>query len=235
LNETGVQVSKVLALPGDVALTASADWLQGDSYRIERESGGAANDPLDADPENGDLQGEKRPAGLGRLAAFFPIQERSGLELGVSGTQGTNNIATVWGADAKAKVWRGASAYAVIQAEVLVLDREEAAWDETAAAYTTMHVKPAGGYAFADWNWNRRYNAGASFERFQQPTADKTWDQAIGVFAGLALLEETTLFRISWNQVRPGRPPGATEDPDAVNTVMLSVVYSMGPHKAHQF
>jgi len=240
LNETGLQVSKVFALPGDVALTASVDWLQGDSYRIERESSGASNDPLESDSENGDLQREKRPAGVARLAAFIPIHDRSGLELGLSGTRGTNNVAagartTVWGVDAKAKLWHGASAYAVIQAEVLHLDREDVTWDEFAAAYATQRVKPSGGYVYADWNWNRRYNAGASFERYQQPTANKAWDQAFGLFAGLALLEESTVFRVDWHRMQPGRPAGATKDPAAVNTITLSVVYSMGPHKAHQF
>lgn len=240
LNETGVQVSKLLALPGDVSLTASADWLQGDSFRIDRASSGAGNDPLEADAANGDLQAEKRPAGLGRLTAFVPIRDRSGLEVGVSGTESTNNIAagtrtTVWGADAKAKLWRGERSYAVLQAEVVRLDREEASWNETAAAYTSTRVKPVGGYVYADWNWNTRYNAGASFERFQQPAAGTTWNQAFGVFAGLALMEETSVFRVGWNHYQPGRPPGATEDPEAVNTVTLIVVFSMGPHKAHQF
>jgi len=240
LNETGMQVSKLFALPGDLSLTASVDWLQGDTFRIDRASSGAPNDPLEADAAGGDLQNEKRPAGLGRLATFVPISDRSGLEVGVSGLEGTNNIAAgtrtaVWGADAKAKLWHGDRSYAVLQAEVLSLDREQAAWDEVAAAYTSVRVKPAGGYFYADWNWNTRYNAGASFERFQQPTTERSWDQAFGVFAGLALMEETSVFRVAWNHYQPGRPPGAIKDPKAVNTVTLSVVFSMGPHKAHQF
>jgi hypothetical protein len=239
-NETAVQASELVTIGEATALTVSADWLQGSTFRILREPSGAPNDPLLADADNGDQQQEPRPGGLGRLSLFTPLGDRSGLELGVSATSGVSNVAaatrtTVIGADAKAKLWNGPQSYVVIQAEVLRLDREDAAWDEAAAAYTTSRVKPTGGYVYADYNWNTRYNVGASYERFQQPTPDKTSDQAFGVFAGLALMEETTAFRIDWNYFKPGTPPGVALEPEAVNTITLRVIFSMGPHKAHQF
>lgn len=240
-NETGVQLSARYGLAHDMALTLSADWLQGDSFRRERASSGAANDPLELDPDGDPDRGsEPRPAGLARASLFAPIGERNALEVGLSATQGTSHVAagartTVVGADAKAKLWRGENAYLLLQGEVLKLDREEAGWDETAAAYTKSTVDPAGGYVFADWNWDRRWNLGASYERWQTPDDAKTWDQAFGVFGGLALMEETTAFRLGWEYAKPGRPDGATEDPDAVQTVSLRVIFSMGPHKAHQF
>jgi hypothetical protein len=238
-NEVGLHLSERLPFPGDVAVTASADWLKGDTFLNPREPSFAANDPLTFD-EGGDRDSEPRPAGLGRLSAFIPISDRSGLELGATGTQGTNNVAagtrtTVLGGDAKLKYWTSAVGYLLLQGEVLSLDREEAGWDSVAAAYTQTSVKPFGGYVFADYNFKTRYNVGVSYERFQQPTADKTWDQAFGAFAGLALMEETTAFRIDWNHFTPGTPEGVSEAPAAVNTVTLRVIYSMGPHKAHQF
>lgn len=236
-NETGVELSGRLPSPGDWAVTASADWLQGNSFRIERESSGDPSDPIELG--DGDRADEPRPAGLARLSAFVPIQDRSGLELGIDATQGTNNVAagtksTVVGGDAKLKLWTSANAYLVVQGEVLSLDREEAGWDPSAAAYTETSVKPIGGYLYADYNFKTRYNVGASFEHFEEPTSDKTADQAFGLFAGLALMEETTAFRLDWNHFAPGTPTGSPT-PDAVNTVTLRVIYSMGPHKAHQF
>ena len=241
-NETGAQLSARLPVPGDWSVTASADWLQGNSFRIVRDpSGAAANDPIN--PANlgpdGDRPGEPRPAAIGRLSAFAPIGDRSGLELGISATQGTNNVAaatrtSVYGGDVKLKYWTSPNTYLLVQAEALNLNREDAGWDDVAAAYTKTTVKPSGGYLYADYNFNLRYNVGASYERFQEPTTDKTWDQAVGVFAGFALLEETTAFRIDWNLFTPGTPAGGTA-PDAVNSVTMRVIYSMGPHKAHQF
>jgi hypothetical protein len=239
LNETGVSLSERLPLPGDFSLTATGDWLQGDSFRMERESSGAVNDPLEFDPD-ADRQGEPRPAFAGRLAGFGQISDRSGYELGVSATEGTNNVAAktrtrVLGADAKLKLWTGAFSYLILQGEVLQLNRHDAGWDELAASYTKSEVDPMGGYFYADYNFKIRYNFGAGVEHFQDPTLEKTWNNAYKVFAGYSLLEETTAFRIDWDHFAPGTPVGFTEAPQDVNTVTLRVIFSMGPHKAHQF
>jgi hypothetical protein len=221
----------------DAARSASADWMQGDSYRIEREESGASNDPLPADGDDAD-----RPeyAWVGRLAGFAGIGDRSGLEVGVSATQGTNNVAaetqtTVFGADAKAKLWSSANAYLLLQAEVLHQELESAGWDSTAVAYTSETITSNGGYIYADYAFKIRYNVGAGYERYQQPVPDGPWDQAFKVYAGFSLMEETTAFRVDWDRYEPGTPAGATGSPDAVNTITLRVIFSMGPHKAHQF
>jgi hypothetical protein len=237
-NEVGVQLSERLALPGDLALTISADWLQGDSFRIPRESSGAPNDPLDVDPA-GDREAEPRAAGLGRISLFIPVGDQSGVEVGASGTHGTNNVAahartTVLGADVRAKLWSGPQSYLVLQGEFLALDRDEAGWDEPTGAYTLTSTTPVGGFAFADWNLSRRWNLGAGFESWQQPGAGEPTDTALRAFAGFALMEETTAFRLDWTRRQPGSPEGAPE-PDAIQTVMLRVIFSMGPHKAHAF
>ena len=240
-NETGLQLSEQFALPHDIALTVSGDWLQGNTFRIARAFTGAANDPLHADvvAGDGDRALEPRPAGLGRVSAFVPIGDRSGLELGTSYTEGTNNVAAatrtaVFGGDAKLKYWTSANAYLLVQAEELSLSREDAGWDSTAAAYTRTAFTPSGGYAFLDYNFNPRYDAGVSFESYQDPGSGNATGTAFGAFAGLALMEETTSFRIGWEHFTPAAPAGAPT-PAAVNTVTLRVLYSMGPHKAHQF
>ena len=236
LNETGFSVSGRVPMPGTFSLTATADWLQGDTFRIERKPSGASNDPVFAD---GDRSDEPRYAGVGRLAGFAQIGEQSGLEIGVSGVVGTNNVAAqartqIYGADAKAKLWNSATSYLLLQAELLHQIRDDAGWDSTAATYTTTEVASTGGYVYADYNFKTRYNVGAGYERYQQPVTDGPWDQAIKVFAGFSLMEETTAFRIDWDRFQPGTPDGVAES-DAINTISLRVIFSMGPHKAHQF
>ncbi len=237
-NETGVQLSERLPAPGDVALTASVDALQGDGFRITRTTTGALNDPLLG--ASGDRAGEPRTAALGRLSAFVPIGDRSGLELGTSATQGTNNVAaaartTLLGGDAKLKLWTSDTSNLLVQGEVLRLARDEAGWDSTAVAYTTRRITPAGGYLFANFTWRTRWNAGLSYERYRTTDALAVTNQAVGAFTGLALMEETTLFRLSVERLLPGSVAGTRSSPAAVNTVRLGVIYSMGPHKAHQF
>jgi hypothetical protein len=230
LNETGVSVSGRIPAPGEFSLTATGDWLQGDTYRITREPSGSAEDPLLS--ESGDRDGESRPAFLGRIAGFTMIGEQSALGFGVSATEGTNNVAagtrtTVFGADVKAKLWTSPRSYIVIQAEALRAARESATWSEE-SGYAHDTFEPAGGYIFGDYNFSPRYNAGASYERYQLPEAGEPWNQAAGLFAGYSLMEETTAIRLDWRREIP-------DAGDAVNTFTLRVIYSMGPHKAHQF
>ncbi len=232
-NDTGLELSTRLPAPGDLSLTASASWLQGDVFRRAREATGFAGDPLNNGGD--DDASQSRPGVLGRLSAFAMVGERSGLEWGLSATHGTNNVAagthtTVLGADVKAKLWNSERSYLVLQAEALHLDRGDATWDP-AAGYGHDTRKPWGWYAYGDYNWNLRWNAGLSYERFQQDNPEQAWDSAYGVFAGFALMEETTAIRAGWEHFMPGGSP----QPDAIDTYTVRIIYSMGPHKAHQF
>lgn len=239
LNETGLQASLRLPSPGDWAITASMDWLQGDSFRLERADSGLEGDPLAGGEGegDGDRSGESRPAFLGRVSAFAPVGERSGLELGLSATEGTNNVAAatktrVLGLDAKAKLWNSERSYLLLQGEAVKLSREDAGWDTD--GYTSEESTPWGWYLFADYNWNQRWNAGALAERFRQDPADGPWDHSVGLFAGFAVMEETTALRLDWRRAQAGAADGEP-DPEPVDVFTLRVIWSMGPHKAHQF
>lgn len=236
-DETGVSLSGRVPMPGDYSLTATADWLQGDTFRIQRDPSGAGNDPIASDDDVADTP---RPAFVGRLAGFSQIGEQSGLEVGVSGTVGTNNVAAdaltqVFGADVKTKLWSSPTSYVVVQAEFLHQMLDVAGWDSTAVAYTTTDVTSNGAYAYADYNFKTRYNVGGGYERYQQPVADGPWDQAFKLWVGFSLMEETTAFRLDWDRFEPGTPDGVAESPDAINTITFRAIFSMGPHKAHQF
>jgi hypothetical protein len=230
LIERGVSLSRRVPIAGDFSVDVSADWLQGDTFRIARAPSGNLGDPLATG--GNDLAGESRPAFNGRISGFQLLGDQSGIDFGVSATGGTNNVAAgartrVFGVDAKAKLWTNPRAYLVLQGEVLHLDRDVAAWNP-ATGYRTSVVTPTGGYVFADYAWATRYDAGASYEVFQRPTLAEERDQSVGAYAGLALLEESTVFRGEWRRTIP-------DGGDAFDTYTLRVIYSMGPHKAHQF
>jgi hypothetical protein len=122
----------------------------------------------------------------------------------------------------------------VLQGEFLHQQLDAAGWDSTAAAYTTDRLESSGGYFYADYNFKIRYNVGGGYERYERPLAGNPWDDAVKLWAGLSLMEETTAFRIDWDHYMPGSAPGSPE-PDAINTITLRAIFSMGPHKAHQF
>lgn len=219
-NDAGVDVSGRIPVPGDIALTASADILQGDSF------------------QNGDTTttrgvARQHNAFLGRLTAFVPIGDRSGLELGTSASQGVNDVfadarTMLVGADAKLKLWTSDNANLLVQGEFIHRDLEG-----TSDTPGFTHLRTSGMYAFANYSWAMRYNAGLSYERYATLESVPS-DQAVGAFAGLALMEETTWFRLAYEHFTPGQPAGAPAV-TATNTVRLGIIFSMGPHKAHQF
>jgi hypothetical protein len=238
-DETGLSVSERVPLPGTFALTATGDWLQGDTFRVPRAPSGAANDPALTLEGADDRAAEARPAFVGGLSGFGQLGERSGYELGVYAAGGTNDVAAgtrtrLVDAAGKLKWWTGPRSYLVLQGELLRLDREVAGWDSTAGAFTRDHLRPAGGFAFADLAFSPRYDAGVLYGRWQEPEPGLPWSWSAGAFAGVSLLEETTSFRLEWQHHVPG---GAAADPSArsFDSVALRVVFSMGPHKAHSF
>ena len=214
-NEAGGQVSYRLPLPGDLSSTLSADVLDGGQFHPN--------------------QSGSRPAWVGRWSNFISLKDPSSLDVGISATEGTNDVlhathTQIYGADAKAKLWFTALNALILQGEFLALDRQQAIVDSLSGAVTMDHVRPVGGYFFADYAYHKRYEIGATYERFQRPILSKPWDQAVGAFAGFSLMEETTLFRLSWNRYLPGSGGGSPS-----NLYTFQVVWSMGPHKAHQF
>jgi hypothetical protein len=230
--ETGVSVSKLFALPADRSLTLAIDALTGDSFRIEREPSASPDDPLNNPAESGDRDEETRLAVSGRASWFAELGEQSAVEVGASATHGTTNVAadaraTVVGLDAKTKLWTSPEAYLLLQAEGLWLDRQNVGW-ESGVGYTESAVDALGGYVYGDYNWARRYNAGLGWERFEDPTVGGGASSAVRAFTGLALLEESTAFRLDWERFYP-----ATGDP--FNTTTLRAIFSLGPHKAHPF
>jgi hypothetical protein len=216
-NEPGAQLSYRLPLPGDVSSTVSADVLQGNTFHPDESAA--------------------RPAVVARWSNFFLLKDPSALDVGVSFAQGTNNVANgtrtnLFGVEAKAKLWSSPRSFLVLQGEMIAMDRATGAFDSSTATLTKSDARRIGGYVFGDFTWNKRCNFGAKYEGYQRPelgpNGKKAWDQSAGLFAGLALMEETTLFRFAWDRFVP-------QHESAYNTFTLQLVFSMGPHKAHQF
>lgn len=226
-NDVGLSLSRRIPVAGEFSLNAALDWLQGDSFR--RDPVVAGEPPIG--PGEVVNTPRTRPGFVGRLSGFTMLGEQSALEFGFSAAGGTNHVETsartlLFGADIKARLWTSPRSYVVVQGEALKLKRDEPVFGDE--GWATPERTAAGGYFFADYNWNTRYNAGGLLEVWQEPTFDRPTDTAVGLFAGYALMEETTAFRLDWKRVMP-------DGGDAVNRVALRVIYSMGPHKAHQF
>jgi hypothetical protein len=86
----------------------------------------------------------------------------------------------------------------------------------------------SGFFALADYRPVPRWNGGALYEQWQRDGDPSSLDRAARVFVGYAVMEETTLLRVSVERCMP-----AGETP--FHAVAAQLLFSMGPHKAHQF
>ena len=211
-NETAVQVSDLLPTVGNWASTVSVDVIQGSSFHPEDD--------------------RTRLGWLGRWSNSFVIGSTA-LEAGVSGATGYDDIdakarGMLVGGDLKLKFYLPASSQLTLQGEAAY--RRSHLVDS--ATGITSEENRQGFYGFADYRFHTRYNVGLMAEQWEREVVDGSpaglTDRSIKVFAGFAVLEESTLLRVAFERFFP-------DDGSAVNTVSAQLLFSMGPHKAHQF
>jgi hypothetical protein len=207
-NDVGTRASYFL--PVDWASEISADVIKGGVFHPDETKPAAA---WVAHWNNSLIVGDATP-----------------LDMGVSATRGTNNVrwntaTAVYGADVKTKLPLPGQRTLTLQGEYFYNDSDVVTSTATGGAARSGRQ---GFYAFADLKLSQRWNAGLIYDQYNPPENKAYTDRALKVFAGFALLEETTLLRASYEEFKAQNAPVS-------RTVMLQVLFSMGPHKAHQF
>ena len=209
-NDVATQFSYLLPTEGSWASNLSADVLNGSSFHPD---------------------GTQTKMGwLGHWSNSFMIKDVTPVDIGISATQGVNNIAwntktKVYGFDLKTKIPVSVQGKLTLQGELFANNNDIVT--DTATG-TTANLQRIGFYTLADYQINTRTNFGAIYDQYQRQEDRDLVDKAIKCFVGYALLEETTLFRLTYEQFYPDGSP-------VVKTLGLQVLFSMGPHKAHQF
>ncbi len=206
-NDIAVEASTLIPVFGSWAITPSADFLEGRSYH----------------PEESAIA----HAWLAHVSNTFSI-DPAAFDIGGSFTQGINNVAantktTVLGFDAKAKMI-GSPVYAMTFGSEYLYKFAEIA--EIAGGIS--HADRYGFYAYINNQLFTRYNVGILYEQYQNPDDNSVIDRSIKPFVGFAVLEESTLLRASYEYFLAGNA-------QKTSTIEVQLLFSMGPHKAHQF
>lgn len=209
-NDTGVQASYLLPFPGSWASTISFDLLKGASFH-----------PDEPKSANGFIS---------RWSNSVLINDETPLEVGISAAQGINNVqwntkTNVYGADIKTKIQFSAITKLTLQGEYFYNDADIVD-DITSGAYSKN--TRSGFYAFANLEFWQGYNGGIIYDQYNPLENKNLTNRTIKGFVGYTLLEETTVFRLTWEQFMP-------ENAQVTHTVGFQLVFSMGPHKAHQY
>jgi hypothetical protein len=209
-NDTGVQASYMLPTTGSWASIISGDVLGGSSFHPD--------------------ETKSYLGWLGHWDNSLLIGEATPIDIGISGTQGKDSVqwgtkTNVYGVDFKTKIPITPINVLTLQAEYFY-NVSDILTDTTTGAFEK--VERAGYYAFFDYRFATRWNGGAIFDTYQPAENKDLTNKAIKFFLGYSLMEETTLLRLAYEKFYPG---GNT----TVNTVEFQILFSMGPHKAHQF
>lgn len=207
-NEAGTRAS--FLLPLSWASEVSADFLNGKSFH-----------PDEADPA---------AAWAARWSSSLLPGDATPLDIGVSAAGGVNNVrwgrhTAVYGADVKTRLPLPGQRSLTLQGEYFHNDSTVVVDTTTGSA---AREGRRGFYAFADLKLSQRWNAGLIYDQYHPRENASLTNSALKAFAGFSLLEETTLLRLTAERFKPGNSP-------AVRTVMLQVLFSLGPHKPHQF
>jgi hypothetical protein len=192
------------------------------------------------------------PGVFGRVTSSFATSEHAELAVGASAVYGvygahhhdeeeetegqeelehsvSNPKAVVVGVDVKYKCKPNRYASLQVEAEGLVRREEQHDGD---------HLNSFGGYGYIDYRFRQKYNAGMIGEYVRRRSLieaeegvhsiaeSDTW--RVGVFAGFAPMEETSLVRLVTHWTKP-------EEGDGFWELMLQMVFSLGPHQPHNF
>lgn len=175
------------------------------------------------------------PGFFGRLTTTFAATETAELSLGTSLLNSVEVLeprqfrTTVFGVDAKYKDVRSRYSTLLLEGEFLCRSQEQDSAD---------NVTSYGGYAYLDYRFHKVYNVGAMFDyttvkSFELDTlgtpaevSANTWRGTL--FVGFAPIEETTLIRLVGHWTKP-------EDADGIWELAAQMVFSLGPHKPHNF
>lgn len=212
LKDMGINASSLIPI-GSSALTISASLLDGNSLLGE------------------DFEGDDyRHAGNVRASIFIPHSEFSSIEAGVSSLiaetdTSLDDMTKFAGLDLKYR-WKPDSYRALtISAEGLMSNREV----PSEVDGTLEKVTAGGAFAAIDYRFRKRFNAGGFVDYSQSPSDDSYHQTGYGIFGGFSLVEESYRLELML------RNDDGTEFEDPVQTAILRLLWSLGPHKPHVF
>jgi len=214
LDAAGVNISSLVSL-GRSALTLSGNVFTGGSYWGDTQSLTFHN-----------------LAESARVSLFTPLTSHSNLEFGFSGLTTRQGPApggrtAMEGFDLKYK-WKPDQYRSIVFiVESMLGSRLTTGENPTSGAPT--RITAGGFFSSLDFQFRRQYDAGAFIDYCQNPTLGKPYQAGFGVFAGFSLVEET--YRIGL-LLRQDQGPALVR---SYQTVIIQLLWSLGPHKPHQF
>ena len=212
-DEAAIEVSELFPGIASWAPLLTLDVQQGSGFRTGQDT---APDAANYDSR----MGQSHLSWLLHLGNSFQVGDLVVGDAGASYARGTTNVdssqeAWLAGVDLKLKFNLATESRLTWQSEAIFRH------DDAGSA------RRLGLYSFLDWTLGR-WNVGTLYEQSNDASDGTVTDRAAKLFGGFSLMEETTLFRLGLERRwLPGQDP--------YHTVSAQILFSMGPHKPHQF
>jgi len=219
----------------DVAIRAAFLLPSGKTYTELMGAVTKGNALLEEDALAGNDTTHLNLGGFGRLTTSMAVSETAELSLGTSILNSVYEIdprqlrTTLIGLDAKYKNVKSRYSTLLFESEFLYRSQEQDSAD---------NVTSYGTYAYVDYKFHKVYNIGGMFDYTSLKSLEfdtlgtpsevtsNTWRGAL--FVGFAPIEETTLIRLVGHWTKP-------KETDGIWELAMQFVFSLGPHKPHNF
>lgn len=227
----GANVSTLQAA-GETAVTLSLNAFSGESWGHAHEDD--HGDAVDDAHDHGDVPAEIMYSG--RLSAFRSLTDFLSAELGASAFRGEFDpvedlVQTIAALDWKLR-WRPDSYRAFVWVAETMVSRRDVVREhgaETDGAHDVETVDAVGAFTSMEYQFRRRYDAGAFFDWTQDAEIDDAETTAAGAFFGFMPAEETARFSVVYRW----------EDSDLYeydnHSVTFQILWALGPHKPHTY
>ena len=202
------------------------------------------------------------PIFVGRLSTFWPLDDYTNLEVGLSGSYGSyskgylnllgpfaslTDIRTFnyfySGLDFKFKYTPDSYTVLTIQGEGLLNNRDARRYDLTGKP-VMGRITNSGTFIYADYKFQKQFSFGVKYDYTagiigSEPTFytlsndDKNSTQGIETWFSYYPVEETSVVRLGLQHLFFNYGNGT--DSPAETTIKLQFLFSLGPHKAHPF
>ncbi|NNE42662.1 MAG: hypothetical protein HKN12_00510 [Gemmatimonadetes bacterium] len=219
--------SELFGEDGAVDTAVRLDWIAPTDGVTLRATAGAVRGGVLSGGHGHDHEDEESPeiGFTGRVDLFAEPSGGTSFLIGGSVLHGETDpesgaSGTFFGVDGKATFDLGPSRSLVLNAEAVFASLD--ATDEAGAA------DPSGVFASVDLRLNPRWNIGGFGESTTEREDDSVRTSRFGGFLGLALMEESTAFRVV----------GRTTDPDGgarETEVIVQALFGLGPHQPHRY
>ena len=196
---------------------------------------------------------------VGRLGSFFSLNDFNNLDVGLSGSYGNYAQSSFYirdsigfpnqmlkyfygGLDFKFKYKPDSYTSLVIQGEAILNHRDVIRGTDTDPVIET--ISTYGAFIYFDYQFFKQFSVGAKYDftygvigdDYSATTLsndDLNTTSGIEGWIGFYPVEETLAFRLSTQYLFFNLDDDMTKDGET--TITLQMVFSLGPHKAHQF